>query len=170
MRFNTGLTYVVPALPRPNFTMIGGCTVRRIRFRGACAVGLDITFGGVNSTVEADTIVLCAGAFETPRLLLRSGLGPSRDLRRLGLPVVGDLPGVGRRFSDHPQVVLEWTPRTDPVAATGSWITGCLNFGSTDGPFSGDLQILPSNSYVGNLCQVGSGSSRQDSGASSVAG
>ena len=112
VRWNTGLAYVVPALARPNLTVIGGCAVQRIRFRGYRAVGLDVQIGGVDSTVEADQIVVCAGAFETPHLLMRSGVGPADNLRRLGFPIVIDAP-VGRTFNDHPQVVVEWTPRTD---------------------------------------------------------
>jgi choline dehydrogenase len=95
--------------------------------------------------VDTDTVVLSAGAFESPHLLMRSGIGPAEDLRRLGIPVVCDLPGVGRRFSDHPQVVLKWTPKAYPGGGNDSWISGCLNFRSTDGASSGDLQILPSN-------------------------
>lgn len=145
VRWNSGLAYVLPALTRPNLTVLGGCTVPRIRFLGTRAVGVDIHVDGSDSTVAADTVVLCAGAFETPGLLLRSGIGPADDLRRLGIPVVGDLPGVGRRFSDHPQVVLEWTPTDYLDRGSDSWISACLNFRSADGPASGDLQILPSN-------------------------
>lgn len=56
--------------------------------------------------VESDHVILCAGAFETAHLLLRSGIGPAPDLHRVGIPVVSDIPGVGAGFSDHPQVVL----------------------------------------------------------------
>jgi len=52
---------------------------------------------------------------------------------------------VGRRFSDHPQVVLEWTPLQYRGRGDASWISACLNFRSPDGPAAGDLQILPSN-------------------------
>ena len=146
VRWNTGLAYVVPALHRTNLTVVGGCMVRQIRFRGSRAVGLDITVGQQDSAIEADQIVLCAGAFESPHLLLRSGVGPASDLRRQGVPVVYDAPGVGRQFNDHPQVVLEWTPDEDlGQVAASSWIGGCLNFRSANGPASGDLQILQSN-------------------------
>jgi len=52
---------------------------------------------------------------------------------------------VGRRFNDHPQVVLGWTPSRDFGREATDWISGCLNFRSADGPISGDLQILQSN-------------------------
>ena len=146
VRWNTGLAYVVPALARPNLTVLGGCTVQRITFRGSTAVGLDIQLGGVDSTVEAGEIVVCAGAFESPHLLLRSGIGPADDLRRHGVPVVRDASGVGRTFNDHPQVVVEWMPTAGPGPhPPDSWISGCLNFPFPGGPVSGDLQILQSN-------------------------
>ena len=146
VRWNTGLAYVVPALARTNLTVVGGCAVQRIRFRGTHATGLDIRVGGVDSAVEADQIVVCAGAFETPHLLMRSGVGPAEDLRRFGLTVVTNASGLGRTFNDHPQLVVEWTPTTDPgPEPPASWISGCLNFPSDGGPASGDLQILQSN-------------------------
>jgi len=143
IRWNTGLAYVLPALDRANLSLLAGATVRRIRFRGSRAVGVDIQVDGRDCTVEAGAVVLSAGALGTPALLMRSGIGPAADLHALGIPVVGDLPAVGRRFSDHPQVVLEWAPRDYRGRGDHSWISACLNFRSTDGPRSGDLQILP---------------------------
>ncbi|MEP6559961.1 MAG: mycofactocin system GMC family oxidoreductase MftG [Nakamurella sp.] len=150
VRWNTGLAYVLPALHRPNLTVIGGCTVRRIRFRGTRAVGLDVRLDGTDSALEADEIVLCAGAFESPHVLMRSGIGPAGALRDLAVPVVFDLPAVGRRFNDHPQVVVEWMPKAGR-GDVSSWISGCVNFASTGGPVSGDLQILQANVSMGVL-------------------
>jgi predicted dehydrogenase (TIGR03970 family) len=144
VRWNAALAYVLPALTRANLTVRGGATVRRVRFRGSRAIGVDIRSEGTDSTVLADTVVLAAGGLETPHLLTLSGIGPADQLRRLGIPVVTDLP-VGRSFSDHPQVALEWTPRAYRGRGDASWITGCLNLRSPDGPACGDLQILPSN-------------------------
>jgi choline dehydrogenase len=62
VRWNSGLAYVMPALARPNLTVVGDCTVHRIRFKGTRAVGLDLSVDGRNPTIEADQIVLCAGA------------------------------------------------------------------------------------------------------------
>ena len=54
-------------------------------------------------------LVLAAGAYATPAILLRSGVGPSRDLRESDIPVVHDLPGVGQHLLDHPYVTLSYT-------------------------------------------------------------
>jgi choline dehydrogenase len=144
IRWNTGLAYVLPALHRPNLTVVDGCTVLRIRFLGTAAVGLQVMINGRHDDVDAGEIIMCAGAFETPLLLLRSGIGPQSDLRRLGIPVVCHLPGVGHRLDDHPQVVVEWVPNQDLPSAAGSWLAAGLNFRSTNGPPGGDLQILQS--------------------------
>ena len=58
--------------------------------------------------IRASQVVLCAGAYGTPALLLRSGIGPAGHLRELGIPVVADLPGVGANLADHPAVSLDF--------------------------------------------------------------
>lgn len=144
VRWNAALAYLLPALARPNLTVHGRALVDRVRFRGSHATGVDVVVDGQMSTVRAGAVVLSAGGLETPHLLSRSGIGPAADLRALDIPVLADLP-VGRRFSDHPQVVLEWTPRDYRGRGDASWISACLNVRSPAGPSAGDLQILPSN-------------------------
>ena len=53
-------------------------------------------------------MLLCAGAVDTPRLLMHSGIGPRGDLEALGIPVAHDLPGVGENLLDHPESVIVW--------------------------------------------------------------
>ncbi|GAX56515.1 oxygen-dependent choline dehydrogenase [Streptomyces olivochromogenes] len=93
---------------------------------------------------DAGEVVLCAGSFVTPHLLHLSGIGPRTDFERLGLPVLKDAPAVGARFSDHPQVLLEWAPRKDLGEPTDSWLGGCLRLSSCDGAYEGDLEVLQS--------------------------
>ena len=52
--------------------------------------------------------VLCAGAVDTPRLMLLSGLGPAEQLRGVGVPVVRDIAGVGENLVDHPESIIMW--------------------------------------------------------------
>lgn len=145
IRWNTGLAYVVPALTRPNLTVLGCAAVQRIRFRGTRAVGVELLLDGKPLDVDAGEVVLCAGAFETPQILLRSGIGPEQELHRLGITPVCHLPGVARRFSDHAQVVVDWSPRVALQENEIGWLTASLNFPSSEGPSSGDLQILQSS-------------------------
>ena len=70
---------------------------------------------GVNKTIRARReVVLAAGAFDTPRLLLLSGVGPREELERLGIRSQHDLPGVGYNLCDHPESIIMWETRETP--------------------------------------------------------
>ncbi|MET7771468.1 mycofactocin system GMC family oxidoreductase MftG [Nocardia sp. NPDC005366] len=107
LRVGTATAFLLPALSRPNLTVSGGIMVTRIRFHGTRAIGVDYAAGEDYGTIEADRVVVCAGAVESAALLLRSGIGPPAHLRALGIPVVSEAP-VGAWFSDHPEIGLEY--------------------------------------------------------------
>ncbi|MFI6077402.1 mycofactocin system GMC family oxidoreductase MftG [Actinoplanes sp. NPDC051343] len=142
IRRNTGLSYLsADVRARPNLTVIGECRVNRILTERRRVTGVATSRG----TVEARTVVVCAGAFATAQLLLLSGIGPRAELERLGIPVIRDAPAVGTRFSDHPQLVLEWQPRYDHAPPDGTWLGGCLHLDSSDAAgHQGNLEILQS--------------------------
>ncbi|WP_329279769.1 mycofactocin dehydrogenase MftG [Streptomyces sp. NBC_01451] len=148
LRLNTGIGYLLPALDRPNLTVRGGSTVRRIVIEHGRATGVVVQRAGHDGhreLVKCGEVVLCAGALRSPQLLHLSGVGPRGDLDRLGIPVVRDAPAVGVRFGDHPQVVLEWRPRAPLPEPVGSWLGGALHLPSSDGRHpGGDLEILQS--------------------------
>ncbi|MER7986131.1 mycofactocin system GMC family oxidoreductase MftG [Streptomyces noursei] len=144
LRLNTGLSYVSTASHRPNLTVVGDCRVLRVVIRKGRAVGVVIQRYGRQVVLRAGEVVLCAGAFVTPQLLQLSGIGPRADLERLGVPVVRDAPAVGARFSDHPQLVLEWAPRHELGEPVDSWLGGCLHLSSSDLTHPGDLEVLQS--------------------------
>ncbi|SCE12328.1 dehydrogenase, Rv0697 family [Streptomyces sp. SolWspMP-5a-2] len=144
IRHNTALSYLLPVLDRPNLTVSGLTRVCRVTVSRGRATGVVVDRGGRREVLPAGEVVLCAGSFATPQLLHLSGIGPREELRRLGLPVVRHLPAVGARFSDHPQVVLAWTPRRELEPPGGSWLGGCLHLPSCDGSPGGDLEILQS--------------------------
>ena len=108
VRFSTALGYLSQVRHRLNLTVRPNCQVRRVVFRGKRATGLLVESGGQTFTVEAEQIILSAGAVGSPHLLLLSGVGPAGQLESLGIPVVLDLPGVGQNLKDHPKVYVTW--------------------------------------------------------------
>jgi predicted dehydrogenase (TIGR03970 family) len=130
-RINTGLAYITPVLGRPNLTIAGHTLVRRVVFDGTRAVGIETD--GLTTLFHAPEIVLAAGAINSPRLLAQSGVGPGDELKEAGIEVVCDLPGVGKEFSDHPDIMLTWRPRRR--VASHALFESVLNFD--------DLEILP---------------------------
>ncbi|BFO16922.1 hypothetical protein SHKM778_33100 [Streptomyces sp. KM77-8] len=153
LRRNTALSYLTPdVLDRPNLTLLSGCRVRRVVIARDRATGVVVERDQVRTTVDAGAVVLSAGALATAHLLQLSGIGPRGCLERAGVPVVRDVPAVGARFSDHPQLALEWLPRRDLGAPADSWLGGCLHLASTgreEGP--GDLEVLQSLTPMAGL-------------------
>ncbi|MFI6367292.1 mycofactocin system GMC family oxidoreductase MftG [Nocardia sp. NPDC050630] len=106
-RVDTATAYLAPALARPNLTVTAAMLVTRIRFHGTRATGVDYVHEGKAGALDADRIVLCAGAIESAALLLRSGIGDPEQLRALDIPVVHPAP-VGAGFSDHPEIGIDY--------------------------------------------------------------
>jgi predicted dehydrogenase (TIGR03970 family) len=109
-RVGPGGAFLLPAMDRPNLTLLANSHVTGIRFRAGRAVGVDCLGPDGALAIDADRIVLCAGAIGSAWLLMLSGVGPRRVLEAAGVPVVADLP-VGRAPVDHPEWVLpvDWT-------------------------------------------------------------
>jgi choline dehydrogenase len=110
-RVSTARAYLDPARQRPNLTIRPGCLVDKVRFAGSRAVGVDLAIGRERETVEADRVILSAGAIGSPAILLRSGIGPGGHLAAMGIALVVDLPAVGARLWDHPGVSMLLAPR-----------------------------------------------------------
>jgi choline dehydrogenase-like flavoprotein len=104
IRSSSSVEYLHPYLDRPNLAVRTGTWAYRLAGRGDRITGVHTT-GGI---VRGAEYVLCAGAIDTPRLLLLSGIGPAADLAQLGIEVVADLPGVGENLMDHPESLILW--------------------------------------------------------------
>ena len=101
-RFSVATAYLRPAMCRPNLTVVMHADVHRLTFDAFTCTGAEYLSDGAMTRVGVSReVIVCAGAIGSPRLLLLSGVGPAADLRRLGLPVVVDLPGVGLNLQDH---------------------------------------------------------------------
>lgn len=98
--------YLGPLAGRANLTVLTGSTALELLFDGTRCIGLSHAVGGrtVDTRATAETVV-ALGAIDSPRLLMRSGIGDPVELARLGIPVRAALPGVGRNLQDHPLVM-----------------------------------------------------------------
>lgn len=98
-RVNTGIAYLTDEVRRrPNLAIRGGAEIDRVVFDGRRATGVRLLDG---ETIAAGQVILSAGAFGSPAILMRSGIGPSSHLAQLGIPVLLDAP-VGERLQEHP--------------------------------------------------------------------
>lgn len=105
-RCSAAVGYLGAALGRPNLTVRTGCRVARVVVEGGRAVGVEYREGrgrgGPLTMARAEReVIVAAGAIGSPRLLLLSGVGPADELRKAGVEVVHDLPGVGKNLQDH---------------------------------------------------------------------
>ncbi|MFE2757928.1 GMC family oxidoreductase [Actinosynnema sp. NPDC059335] len=106
-RWSSANAYLHPALDRPNLTVLTNVQAHRITFAGDRATGVVGMRLDEQVAVRAEReVVLSAGAYNSPQLLLLSGVGPAAELAGLGIPVVLDQPEVGRNLQDHPSVNL----------------------------------------------------------------
>jgi choline dehydrogenase len=104
-RCSAAAAYIKPVLSRTNLQVRTDTLVSRVLFHGKRATGVEFVENGNSQQVKASReVILSAGAINSPQLLLLSGVGPADELTKLGIPVVADLPGVGRNLQDHPVV------------------------------------------------------------------
>lgn len=112
-RWNTYKAYLKPVRDRENVQVVTRSRVNRLIVEDGVVVGVEVDVEGIAMQAYAAETILCAGALDSPRVLLRSGIGPAAELRELGIDVSLDLPGVGRNLHDHllSPVVYETTAR-----------------------------------------------------------
>ena len=108
-RCSAANAFLKPVLSRPNLGLITETQATRILFEGTKAVGLEYQQGVVARTIHADReVILCGGVFNSPHLLMHSGIGPAKHLRDHGIDVLHDLPGVGANLQDHLAVMISY--------------------------------------------------------------
>ncbi|MGC7322633.1 GMC family oxidoreductase N-terminal domain-containing protein, partial [Mycobacteroides abscessus subsp. massiliense] len=101
IRVGPARAYLESAVWRPNLVVYSGTRVLRVLCSGGKATGVQVAVGNSVRTLTADRIILSAGAIESAKLLLLSGLGPADELHAVGVQPIVDLPGVGTRVMDH---------------------------------------------------------------------
>src|ERR1700730_4593187 len=128
MRQSVFRSYAYPYMDRPNLTVLCHALVTRLVMSGKQARGVELVHDGKVQRIAAKVeVILSLGAIHTPKLLMLSGIGDQTELRRLGIPVVQHLPGVGENFQDHVGFGCVWEypqplpPRNNMGVATYFW-------------------------------------------------
>ncbi len=122
-RWNSARAFLHPVLDRPNLRVVNDCETLRILFEGRRATGLLIRHEGAEAILKArGEIILCAGAYNSPKLLMLSGIGDAATLATHGIASVHHLPGVGQNLQDHPTAWIEFEDPTGDSAAL-NWKT-----------------------------------------------
>jgi choline dehydrogenase len=149
-RLNAALSYLAPVRGRPNLTIRTETLVDRVRFDGRRAIGVLTSTG---EEIDADLVVLAAGAYFTPGILNRSGYGNESDLASLGIEVRQHLPGVGQNLLDHPFAIDVIEAPIIPAAVYGEKVQGqaMVRSRSQNTPAEIDCHIYNGQSYFDDL-------------------
>ena len=108
-RWSTSRGYLAPRRSRSNLQILTNVAVQRVIFDKRTATGVEVSFGGGTQRFSAAReVILCAGTFNTPKILMLSGVGKADDLKRLAIPVIEDLPDVGANLQDHTEVHVQY--------------------------------------------------------------
>ena len=117
IRWSTAIGYLGLSRHRLNLTIRADVTVKRLLFdttgERPKATGVDAVSGDESFVVEADKIILSAGAIGSPQILMLSGVGPADHLKEHGIETVSDSPGVGKNLADHPLINILWATKPD---------------------------------------------------------
>jgi choline dehydrogenase-like flavoprotein len=108
LRCSTAVAYLHPAMARPNLTIETGAYVNRLLLDGTRAIGVEVDQRDELRQIHGGEVILSAGSYQTPQILLLSGVGPAEELELGGIPPVHDLP-VGRGLQDHVATWITWT-------------------------------------------------------------
>ena len=147
-RVSTAVGYINPIRHRDNLTIMPNTLVRRIVVDGQRATGVEVESQKGPQKLQANQVVLSAGAISSPQILMLSGIGPTDLLRGLAIPVVHELPGVGKNLRDHPLVVILFvgdlfkTSEVVPIDQVPAFQIG-LRYTAEGSTSRNDIQINP---------------------------
>ena len=159
VRMSTALTHLSAARHRLNLTVRGDMFVRRILFAppdpadgesgGVPRVlGVEAESGGEIFTVEADRVVLSAGALKSPHILMLSGVGPREQLEEFGIPVVHEAPGVGQNLWNHAISTISYRVREGvKLAADNLGTRIALRYTAEGSPHINDMMLTTSSIF-----------------------
>lgn len=122
IRWNTSFAYLDPVRTTRRLRIMAQTIVNRLLLDRGRVTGLEAVGPGGATTVEAGQVVLCAGTYGSPCILLRSGIGPAAEMRVLDIEPVLDLAGVGGNLHDHPAVYLSYSGTPPLIAAMQNFV------------------------------------------------
>jgi choline dehydrogenase len=139
VRMSTAITYLALARHRTNLTIVSDTLVERILFEKDRASGIQVVRNGRRSALYSSEIVLAAGAINSPKILLLSGLGATDELYDLGVSPIVDLPGVGCGLQDHPAVDILCSPKRGNLEVHDAQV--CLRTNAPTSIYRNDVQV-----------------------------
>ena len=143
-RMSAARCFLTPAVrARPGLRILPGTLVRRVLFEGRRATGLEVETDGRVYEIGANRVVLSGGAIATPGILLRSGVGPEAEIARLGVALVADVPGVGKKLLDHMGAGLFFRPHPGVSSVEHPIIQTVLRYTSKGSDCPNDMQLQP---------------------------
>ncbi len=158
MRASTAVAYLHPAMERPNLTVMPYMQVIRLLFDGTRAVGVQTSrLGEVQEFKAEREVILSGGAYNSPQLLMLSGVGPAEHLMLREIEVLMDQPAVGQNLSDHPATQLVWTTPEPESLLLALEPAALQEYEATQtGPFASNL------AEAGGFARVGAGAPAPD--------
>jgi choline dehydrogenase len=141
MRASAAVSYLHPAMERPNLTVMPYMQVTRVLFEGSRAVGVEASQLGQAQQLKAEReVILCGGAYNSPQLLMLSGVGPAEHLAMREVELLLDQPAVGANLSDHAASYNVWTT-PEPESLLAALEPAALEefAASQTGPFASNL-------------------------------
>jgi len=158
MRASAAVAYLHPAMERPNLTVMPYMHVNRVLFEGERAVGVEASQLGQVQELRAEReTILCGGAYNSPQLLMLSGVGAAEHLAMREVEVLLDQPAVGQNLSDHAATYTVWTtPEPESLLAALEPAAMEEFEASQTGPFASNL------AESGGFARVGGGAEAPD--------
>lgn len=151
IRWNTAFAYLDPVRSLPNLRIVGEAHVARVLISAARVTGVEVLWRGETHVVSSAKVIVAGGAYNSPQVLQRSGVGAPALLREFEIPTIVDLPGVGENLHDQPFMLMSWsgsdrmTAEMDRLRSTG-WAPdeqAMAKSASSFDPDVFDLHFLP---------------------------
>jgi choline dehydrogenase len=148
IRQSTAITYLNDARFRPNLNIKSNSYVRKIIFDKNKAIGIEVETENKSHEIFCSDIIISAGAIESPKLLLNSGVGSPEKFIHHGIAPILDLPGVGMNLRDHPMLFISWKPKDDYIEPKSviSRVSMALRYTSKNSNWKNDMIVYMNSS------------------------